>query len=134
MAAERAITNEGAITDEGIARLRARIGIAEPHPVAPHYVWPTIDTFRHVAEAYGDDNPLWSDAYYAERSRWAGPVAPPALVGGDSLVGEDEVTELDADTDGVAQGRPASGRARVLLGVGPRVVGAVAAPAAGGTP
>ena len=48
-----------AITDEGLARLRARIGVPEPHPVPPHYRRPGIDAFRNVAVAYGDDNPLW---------------------------------------------------------------------------
>ena len=55
----RPVATEGSITDEGITRLRARIGIPEPHPVPPHYAAPGIDAFRHVAEAYGDDNPLW---------------------------------------------------------------------------
>ena len=53
------------ITDEAVARLRARIGIAEPHPQPPHYLCPNEDAFRHVAEAYGDDNPLWWDPTYA---------------------------------------------------------------------
>jgi hypothetical protein len=28
---------------------------------------------------------------------WGGPIAPPALVGGDTLIGDDEVTDLDPD-------------------------------------
>ena len=59
----------------------------------PHYRVLTSDTFRHVAEAYGDDNPLWCDPSYATQTRWNGPLAPPPLVGGDTLIGEDEVTE-----------------------------------------
>jgi acyl dehydratase len=74
--------SDGRITDEGLARLRARIGVAEPHPMAPHYSLPTTDTFRHVAEAYGDGNPLWCDPEYAATTRWDGPLAPPPLVGG----------------------------------------------------
>ena len=54
----------GKITDEGVARLRARIGIPEPHPMPPYYTLPTVDTFRNVAIAYGDDNPLWCDPEY----------------------------------------------------------------------
>jgi hypothetical protein len=53
------------ITDSAIAQLRARIGIAEPHPVPPHYTCPGEDAFRHVAFAYGDDNPLYCDPRYA---------------------------------------------------------------------
>jgi hypothetical protein len=37
------------ITGEAIERLRARIGIAEPHPMPPHYLQPNVDAFRNVA-------------------------------------------------------------------------------------
>ena len=84
----------GTITDDAIARLRERIGIPEPHPVPPHYRRPGADAFRQVAESYGDDNPLWWDEAYASGTRWKGLIAPPPLVGGDSLVGEDEVPRV----------------------------------------
>ncbi len=83
------------ITDDGVARLRARIGVAQPHPQPPHYRFPNEDAFRHVAEAYGDDNPLWCDPEYAAATRWGGPIAPPHLDGGDTLIGENEVEHLD---------------------------------------
>ena len=54
----------GKITDEGVARLRERIGVPEPWPMPPHYFCPSVDAFRHVAEAYGDDNPLCCDPAY----------------------------------------------------------------------
>ncbi len=47
-----------------------------------------------MANAYGDDNPLFTDPDYAAGTRWDGPIAPPPLVGGDTLIGEDEVTEV----------------------------------------
>jgi acyl dehydratase len=103
------VSTDGVITDEGVARLRARIGVAEPHPVAPHYALPTTDTFRHVAEAYGDDNPLWCDPGYAAGTRWLGPIAPPALVGGDSLIGEEEIAHLDPDAQALLKGDPLRG-------------------------
>ena len=31
------MSEAGRITDEGVARLRARIGVPEPHPMPPHY-------------------------------------------------------------------------------------------------
>ena len=105
----RSVAPEGSITEEGIARLRARIGIAEPHPVPPHYASPGIDAFRHVAEAYGDDNPLWWDDKYASGTRWEGVVAPPPLVGGDSLIGFDEVTEVADDRRELMKGDPLRG-------------------------
>jgi acyl dehydratase len=97
------------ITDEGVARLRRRIGVARPHTNPPHYLVPNEDAFRHVALAYGDDNPLWCDPAYAERSRWDGPIAPPHLVGGDTLIGEDEVTRLEGETRELMKGDPLGG-------------------------
>jgi acyl dehydratase len=97
------------ITDDGVAELRRRIGVAHPHPQPPHYRFPNEDTFRHVAESYGDDNPLWSDPAYATASRWAGPLAPPHLVGGDTLIGEDEVTTLEPEVKALLRGDPLRG-------------------------
>ena len=98
-----------AITDDAIDRLRARINIPEPWPQPPHFRVITTDTFRLAAEAYGDDNPLWCDPTYGESTRWGGPIAPPALVGGDTLVGEDEVTEIPQDKKTLMQGDPLRG-------------------------
>ena len=92
---EKSRDDRPGITDEGVARLRARIGIAEPHPQPPHYERPNEDAFRHVANAYGDDNPLYCDTDYAARTRWGSVIAPPLLVGGDTLIGVDEVPEVD---------------------------------------
>jgi acyl dehydratase len=101
--------SSGGITDEGVARLRARIGIPEPHAQPPHYRRPGLDAFRHVAAAYGDDNPLWSDIAYAGASRWASPIAPPPLVGGDTLIGEDEVEEIPPAQAALMKGDPLRG-------------------------
>jgi acyl dehydratase len=97
------------ITPEGVARLRARIGVPEPHPVPPHYRELTADVFRRVAEAYGDDNPLWGDPNYGGGTRWEGPIAPPPLVGGDTLIGEDEVSEIPEDKRELMRGDPLRG-------------------------
>ncbi len=100
---------EPAITDEGIARLRARIGIPMPHPMPPHYRRPNVDSFRNVAVAYGDDNPLWCEPDYAAASRWEGPLAPPPLVGGDTLIGENEVPEVPSEHRQLMKGDPLRG-------------------------
>ena len=97
------------ITDEAIERLRARIGVAEPHPMPPHYLEPNIDAFRNVARAYGDDNPLWCDPAHADASRWGAPLASPVLVGGDTLIGEDEVTEVAPELRDLMKGDPLRG-------------------------
>src|SRR5262245_25801688 len=98
-----------AITDDAIDRLRARINVPEPWAQPPHYRVITADTFRLVAEAYGDDNPLWCDPAYGETTRWGGPIAPPPLVGGDTLVGDDEVTEIPDDMKSAMRGDPLRG-------------------------
>jgi acyl dehydratase len=97
------------ITDEGIARLRERIGVPEPHVLPPRYLSPGADAFRHVAECYGDDNPLWCDPAYGAGTRWGSVIAPPPLVGGDTLVGEDEVTEVAPDKAELMKGDPLRG-------------------------
>ena len=85
------------------------IGVPHPHTAPPHYVQPNEDAFRHVAEAYGDDNPLWCDPAYGATTRWKGSIAPPHLVGGDTLVGEDEITELEGPTRDLMKGDPLRG-------------------------
>jgi acyl dehydratase len=100
---------EAGITDEGIARLRERIGIAHPNPVPAHYLRPDTDTFCIVARSYGDDNPLWCDPDYARASRWGEPIAPPPLVGGDSLIGEDVLTADDLARQHELKGDPLRG-------------------------
>ena len=97
------------ITDEGVERLRARVGVPEPHPQPPHYARPNEDAFRHVAHAYGDGNPLWCDSEYAAGTRWGSVIAPPLLVGGDTLIGVDEVTEVPEDKRELMRGDPLRG-------------------------
>ena len=103
------MSESGVITDEGVERLRARIGVPEPHPQPPHYYRPGTDAFRNVAVAYGDDNPLWCDPGYGPATRWESPIAPPPLVGGDTLIGEDEVTRVDPAVRDLMKGDPLRG-------------------------
>ncbi|MBG0855791.1 hypothetical protein I2W78_29105 [Streptomyces spinoverrucosus] len=99
----------GIITDEGVARLRARIGVPQVYPVPPHYLRPGVDAFRHVARSYGDDNPLWSDPSHAPTTRWKEQIAPPPLIGGDSLIGEDRLTDTELDQQKDLRGDPLRG-------------------------
>jgi hypothetical protein len=103
------VSDAGHITDEGVARLQARIGIPEPHPQPPYYTLPTVDTFRNVAYAYGDDNPLWCDPEHGPKTRWESAIASPVLVGGDTLIGEDEVTEVAVEHRDLMKGDPLRG-------------------------
>jgi acyl dehydratase len=102
-------TVAGRITDEGVAALRARIGRPQSYPAQPHYQCPGVDAFRHVAWSYGDDNPLWADPSYAAGTRWSGPIAPPPLVGGDSLIGEDLLSDAELSAQSELKGDPLRG-------------------------
>ena len=100
---EPAITDEGRRPAAGPHRRRPA-----PSAAALSTAIPGTDAFRHVAEAYGDDNPLWCDPDYAATTVWGGPIASPHLNGGDTLIGENEVAALDAETKALAEGRPAA--------------------------
>ena len=119
---ESLMANGPTITDEGLARLRERIGVAQPHPQPPHYRSPNEDAFRHLAEANGDDNPLWCEPEYATATVWGGPIASPNFNGGDTLIGENEVDAARSRDQGAAARRPDPRRARLLLRKLPRVV------------
>ena len=67
------------ITDEGIERMRARIGVEVPKE-QPWNEYATVDAIRHFAWSYGDDNPLYSSPEYAANTRWKGVIAPPTFV------------------------------------------------------
>ncbi len=103
------MADQASITDDGVAELRRRIGIPQPHPQPPHYRFPNEDGFRHVAEATGDDNPLWCDPAHARQSRWAGPIASPNMNGGDTLIGHNEITELPPEHKELLRGDPIRG-------------------------
>lgn len=72
----------GRITDAGLERLRARIGVEVPKDSRLHTFneYATVDTIRHFAWAYGDDNPLFTDPDYAARTRWGSLIAPPTFL------------------------------------------------------
>jgi len=100
---------EGRITDEGIARLRARIGVPKPLPQPPHYRCPNEDIFRNLAHSIGDDNPLYCEPEYAAKTRWGGLILHPAFVGCDTLIGIDEVDAVPPDELELMRGDPLRG-------------------------
>ena len=67
------------LTDEIIAKYRARIGEVTPITEA----WnseATYDTIRHFANGIGDDNPLWNDEEYAKSTAYGDMIAPPSFL------------------------------------------------------
>ncbi len=97
------------ITDESIAALRRRIGVAQPHPQPPRYLAANEDAFRHVSHAIGDDNPLWCDPSYGASTVWGGPIGSPNLNGGDTLIGENDVEQLSPEDAALLRGDPLRG-------------------------
>jgi len=73
----------GKITDEGIERLKARIGVERKgstmHRRGPLHL--TRNTIRRFALASGDDNPLYLNREYARTSRYGTLIAPPSITG-----------------------------------------------------
>ncbi len=68
------------ITDEGLAQLRARIGLPIDNTVEPWCHEATRDNIRHYAHGIGDDNPLWCDPAYAASTPHGGLVALPSFL------------------------------------------------------
>ena len=80
MAEAARVEGHGAnITDEGIAKIRARIGQGFPGR-RPWRTEASADAIYHLAYAIGDLNPLYVDPEYAAKSRWGRLVAPPIMV------------------------------------------------------
>lgn len=63
------------ITEEGLARLRGRVG--RRYPLERWNTVASADAIRHFAHGYGDDNPLFTDPAYAAGTRWGSVIAPP---------------------------------------------------------
>ena len=68
------------ITEAGLTDLRCRIGVPITNSVEPWNYEATRDAIRHYAHGLGDDNPLWTDPAYAERTRFGTIVALPSFL------------------------------------------------------
>src|SRR5690554_1874403 len=77
--ADKSESNYGKLTEEGIARLRAKLGIQFNQPRTAHNFEVSWDGSRHFANGYGDANPLWCDPEYGRGTRWGGLIAAPGF-------------------------------------------------------
>jgi len=68
------------ITAEGLADLRARIGVKITDTIEPWCYEATRDNIRHYAHGIGDDNPLWCDPDYARSTAFGDVIAPPSFL------------------------------------------------------
>jgi acyl dehydratase len=76
---------EGKITDKALEDVRSRIGTEFVTKTPPNLEEATKDAIRHWAEAIGDLDPKWTDAKYAESTRFGGITAPPSMLYGFDL-------------------------------------------------
>lgn len=103
---EQTKSTYGVLTDEGIERLKKKIGIFDKNPLPPHNYEVTIDGIRHFAYGYGDDNPLWCDPEYGSKTRWGQTIAPPDFM---FAMGEDDSPPLNDETKAIMKGDPLAG-------------------------
>jgi len=68
------------ITEQGLAELRERIGVKITNTIEPWNHEASRDAIRHYAHGIGDDNPLWCDPDYAEKTRYGSIVALPSFL------------------------------------------------------
>ncbi|HTY53901.1 MAG TPA: MaoC family dehydratase N-terminal domain-containing protein [Candidatus Binataceae bacterium] len=68
------------ITERSLTDLRKLIGIPIEDSLEPWCYEATRDNIRHWAHGIGDDNPLWCDPAYGERSQYGRVLAPPSFV------------------------------------------------------
>lgn len=104
--AAEADPNFGILTEEGIERLRKKVGIYQKTPNAPHNFEVTWDGTRHFAFGYGDDNPLWCDRDYGKGTRWGGLIAPPNF---EYTMGESDVPPQTDEERATLKGDPLIG-------------------------
>jgi acyl dehydratase len=103
---EKKTAGYGVLTEEGIARLRQRVGVQYNKPTVPHNFEVTWDGTRHFANGYGDNNPLWCDRDYGEKTRWGGLIAPPNFI---YTMGEQDAATLTPETKALLKGDPLVG-------------------------
>jgi acyl dehydratase len=68
------------ITEKGLDDLRQRIGVKITDSIEPWNYEATRDAIRHYAHGIGDDNPLWCDPDYAEKTKYGSIVALPSFL------------------------------------------------------
>ena len=74
---------EGKITEEGLARLRERLGTFNRpsfYGIGQYNEYAGKDSIRHFTQGMGDSNPLWVDEGYASKTRYGGIIAPPTFL------------------------------------------------------
>ena len=103
---EVAKASEATIRDEDIERAKLLSGVDVASGEKQYVTTASEDSIRNFAVGYGDDNPLFTDPDYAERTRWGGQVAPNimAVIISKPMLGDPMSKEMKANKKGLFQG------------------------------
>lgn len=104
----------GIVAEETVEAVRRRIGIPTRHRQRFHNELCSGDSFRHFAEGYGDDNPLFCNSDYAKSSCWDDLIAPPMYPISAGRLRSMEWTESEAAAMG--GGDPLAGVGQYMCG------------------
>ena len=77
------VLESGKITEEGIQRLRERLGRfnrPRQYGVGLFNEQATRDAIRHYCQGIGDPNPLYWDVSYGQRTKYGTIIAPPCFL------------------------------------------------------
>lgn len=114
MTQSRTGSNPRKIDEATIADVRRRVGIPIRYSTRSHNETSSIDSFRHFARGYGDDNPLYNDTAYANSSSWKGSIAPPLYPFSAGISRPVELT--DAQQQILRAGDPLAGIGQYMCG------------------
>jgi acyl dehydratase len=68
-----------ALTDNDIERARLLIGVNTASKHMEHITTASYDSIRNFSWGLGDDNPLYCDEVYGDRTRWGSQIAPNSM-------------------------------------------------------
>ena len=106
MSSSKSDPNYGIITDEDIELQRLLIGVDEVNRGREFHSQVFDDAIRNYALSIGDDNPLYCDALYGQKTSWSSQIAPQIMTAiiNTPLLGKRIDKELRKKTAGVFKG------------------------------
>jgi hypothetical protein len=102
------------INEETLELVRRRIGVPIRSRQQSHNEECTSDSFRHFAQGYGDDNPLYCDPKYGPSTNWGSVIAPPLYPISAGVHGDSNWTAVQKAT--MSGGDPLAGINQYMCG------------------
>jgi hypothetical protein len=94
------------LTDNDIERARLLIGVNTANKQTEHITTASYDSIRNFAWGLGDDNPLYCDEFYGDRTRWGSQIAPNSMgqIIGAPMYGDPMPEEIKKGTKSLFRG------------------------------